>query len=649
MFFLFRKKIVTFCELTLLQHVIPLVSGYLQSYACQYPEIKKSYQFNKLSFDLLRPYEQILKELLSTNADVYAFSCYVWNMRLIRRLLADLLALRPNAHFILGGPQVINQGNEYLSPRYENVVICNGEGERTFSYLLKELLNKDRCFKSIKGITYYDSNQLITTEKEERISDLNEIPSPFLTGVFEKKRYEFSVFETNRGCPFKCNYCFWGAATGSKIYQFNEERIKDEMQWIGENTVGYVFIADANWGITQRDVELSQHLAECKKTYNFPNLLYFCTSKNSKSRIEEITNIFSKAGLLATHNVSLQTLSDTALKMVERSNVKMDTYTDLQMRLNENQINSTVELIWPLPGETLNSFMEGIGRLCENNTDTIATYPLILMNNVGLKQKQQEYGLVTVDEVDPASEAQIVVATNQVTRDENFEGVRYSAAVISLYNVRSLWHLFHYLHNELKIKYSDMFLWFKNYCKKNPQYLYSQHIEKSIQDGDHYRFDTIGRMIQSILYSHRQDFDNLIVAFVNSLPCKGSQEILFMMEIDLLNRPYIFRNVPIQDIGHDFKHIQLLDKTENGFYIQIPKYYRELFNAYIKGGASAEDDDEVFFINYRKKQLQLDPNGSDREKRFYCYEMTTKSRDIVPSWIHQKNYSSIVSPIICSR
>src|SRR5215470_16668897 len=98
-----RKAI--FIEIPVFSGVVPLVSGYMEACCLKDPLLAASFTFEKLSLAVKTPYEQILSTLQSSNADVYAFSCYVWNTGLVRRLLSDLLKARPQYHFILGGPQ----------------------------------------------------------------------------------------------------------------------------------------------------------------------------------------------------------------------------------------------------------------------------------------------------------------------------------------------------------------------------------------------------------------------------------------------------------------------------------------------------------------------------------------------------------------
>src|SRR5688500_2934358 len=95
---------VTFLELTVFDRIIPLASGYMEACARKDPVLRDAYTFEKHSFLVRTPAEDLLATLKQSDADVYAFSCYVWNAALVRKLVAALLAVKPRSYFILGGP-----------------------------------------------------------------------------------------------------------------------------------------------------------------------------------------------------------------------------------------------------------------------------------------------------------------------------------------------------------------------------------------------------------------------------------------------------------------------------------------------------------------------------------------------------------------
>ena len=71
------------------------------------------------------------------------------------------------------------------------------------------------------------------------------------------------MLETNRGCPYRCAYCDW--VNGKKMRFFPMEKIVAEIDWLGRNHIGYVFCGDSNFGMYERDYEITLLLVEAKK------------------------------------------------------------------------------------------------------------------------------------------------------------------------------------------------------------------------------------------------------------------------------------------------------------------------------------------------------------------------------------------------
>lgn len=624
---------VTFIELPLFSGVLPLVSGYMEACSRKDPVLSTSFNFEKISLTVDTPYEQIISMLLNSNADVYAFSCYVWNTKLVRRLLDDLLKAKPQSHFMLGGPQVMNQGARYLSSKHENVFICNGEGERTFPNFLRELLGPQPDFSTVRNLSFYRDRELLTTEPEPRITDLSEIPSPFLEGVFEKNKYSYMVFETNRGCPFKCNYCYWGSgATGLKVNKHDEDRLKQELAWISQSRCWYLFIVDANWGILKRDVDISKYIVECHKRFGSPLTVYFCGSKNTPDRVKEISRIFHEAEMISTQPVALQTMNPETLIRVNRDNIRTSAYIQLQESLNQNGISSFIEIIWPLPGETLSSFQEGFAKLCEMGADSFVVYPLVLMNNVELADKRLEYGLVTIPDPNPNSEAEVVVQTNEVSLDAYKEGAHYVYAVLSLYALRGLWHLGRYLNGRGILNYAQLFRSFVEFYRQHPSNPFTAFCEDSIRKMDHVAFSNTGVMAHLILHSHREFFDDLLEQFGKSQDFWRDPQARFFFEVDLINRPYIYKNTPIIAKRYPFEHLRVIEVNAKGYLVEAPAEYlnslRDHLGSTLADGVVANR----FEVNHRRSQLPFMRSKSLYEHYIYCADLGQRTTAMLPVW-----------------
>ena len=621
---------VTFVELPVFSGVVPLASGYMEAYCRKDPQLAASFEFEKLSLPVRTPYSDVLAILQQCNADVYAFSCYVWNTRLVRRLLDALLLAKPQAVYILGGPQIMHQGARYVAPEHDNVFVCNGEGERTFASFLRVLLSSQRDFSTVRGLSFYRNKQLVTTEQEPRIEDLAEIPSPFLEGLFENGKYTWMLIETNRGCPFKCSYCYWGAATGSRVFKYNNERIEKELEWIGASGCWYLFIADANWGMLKRDVDLSRLIVRFQREHGAPTSVYFCGSKNTPDRVAEITNVFHEAGLITCQSVALQTMNPETLRRVDRTNIKTSAYTEMQQSLNRQEVPSFIEMIWPLPGETLSTFQEGLSTLCKIGADCFVVYPLLLMNNVALALKRYEYGLVTIYDPDPCSEAEIVIQSNEVDADAYLEGIRFVYAVTSLYSLRAFWCLGRYLSSRGIMEYGDLFRAFVAFAWQNPSHPWTAFCERSIQSLEHIAFANTGELVHLILHSDREAFDELLEQFVTTQSFWSDPTAQFFFEIDLLNRPYIYQNTPIIPKKYEFRHVDV-SLAADTYIVEMPPARLQLLqgNVLLCGDQTPTNR---FEVKHRRSQLPFMPGKSLNEHFMYCHDASQRMRTLTPIW-----------------
>jgi len=622
---------VTFVELTVYERLLPLVSGYLQAYACREPDIKRAFSFEKYSTTVKTPYLNILRDLEKSDSDIYAFSCYIWNMGLVKSLLNQLLVSKPHARFLLGGPQVMHHAHQYLNKRYENLVICNGEGERTFSEYLQELTNSRPDLSNVRGLSFYRDGNLITTEKHERIKILDDIPSPFLGGIFDQP-YTMAIFETNRGCPFSCGFCYWGAANNSKVFSFAEERVRDEITWLSNHDCLFLYIADANWGIYPRDVGYSEHIAGLAKQNKMPRMIYYSAAKNRPERVTQITEIFTEAGIVTSQPVSLQTMSEASLAAVDRTNIRLIAYNELQDNLAAKKISSFTELIWPLPGETLSSFKEGLDKLCEARAETITVYPQLLLHNTTLYHRREELGFVTKKVDDEIGEAEIVIQTAEVSSQEFLDGFRIYYACHLLHNTRSLFAVSSYLNKKRQVKHSDLFSAFAIFCEESKGNSLVEMCEKSLEEYGYYELFNLGRIVHYALHAYRETFDELLYRFVSTQPWWDDPQVRIRFEIDLLNKPYVYSNTPIRKNDHALAHLRITNTTSSSYLVEIPEEYLSTLVESIGGEGMEEAGGTVFRVDHKRMQSPYMKSQSLDHNAGYCHGMINRIEHIMPVW-----------------
>lgn len=343
---------------------LPLVSGLLQSYARKIDVIEENYQFMPFLFIRDHP-EKVISSY--KNPAVAAFSVSMWNMNFSLAIAEEVKKRFPECLIVFGGPNVPFETENFFHSHPFIDVTVKGEGEQAFADLLLRLL-ESRDFGDIPGISYLDhkSNRcVVNQEKRALLKDLDSYPSPYLEGAYEYLLSEDinfqAIIETNRGCPYICAYCFWGKGGLSKKFTyFSLDRIKQIAEWCGKNRIKYIFCADSNFGIFQRDLEIANYFVQAKLRYGFPEKFRVCYAKNSKDTVYEIGKLLNKYDMDKGMTLSRQTNNIEALENIGRKNFKMSVFNDQQKRYNNDNIPVYTELILGLPGETYESFIYGI-------------------------------------------------------------------------------------------------------------------------------------------------------------------------------------------------------------------------------------------------------------------------------------------------
>ena len=77
--------------------------------------------------------------------------------------------------------------------------------------------------------------------------------------------------------------------------------------------------------------------------------------------------------------MAVQTLADEVLKNISRDNISTDTYAAYQRRFHSIGSKTYSDVIVPLPGETLQSHIDGLKKLIGFNVDIIQNHNMRLL------------------------------------------------------------------------------------------------------------------------------------------------------------------------------------------------------------------------------------------------------------------------------
>ena len=240
------------------------------------------------------------------------------------------------------------------------------------------------------------------------------------------------IIQNLRGCPYLCRFCVSGTQLG-KIRNFSLERIKEEITFLRYNSKNkFLRFSDDNFGIIKHDLEVAKYLRECFDKYKYPAVLKVYSAKKQTDRTREVGIILKP---LMTYCISLQTTTPLVLKATKRVSATHKEATESVDFAKKNGMTTATELIFGLPGETLDSWKEVINKTLTYNFDSIAISPLWLLkgsylNLPSIREKYQYVG-------------KFMLAENAVTQHEDFTSVeRNEIAVQSKYYTYEEWKIF---------------------------------------------------------------------------------------------------------------------------------------------------------------------------------------------------------------
>jgi len=395
------------------------------------------------------------------DTDILLCSCYVWNWQITKHLAREVRRLNPECTIIFGGPQIPELSKGFFDECPFVDIIVHGEGEHVLGNILRAYLgNKD--YSSVKGI----ETKNFRTSPQERINDLDSLPSPYLTNTVwdlvdkvDGVRW-IASWETNRGCPYQCTFCDWGSATFTKMRKWEETRLFKEIEWFADNQIPYIDCCDANFGIYQeRDFRLAQKLKEVALKKHYPERIRPAWAKNSSEKIIPIAKELQAGGILGAVTLAVQSIDKETLNIIKRANIKFDKFSDLTTSFKLAGIPTYTEIIMGLPGETLESFKNGLEDIARTKIGIVFIYNCSVLPNapMNVPEYRKKYQIETISSPIMLVHSsihrrgiqeyeEIVVSTSSCSREELKEIYLYSWAFLTLHSLGILKHVAEYYH-----------------------------------------------------------------------------------------------------------------------------------------------------------------------------------------------------------
>ena len=480
---------LTYNTISLSTEVFPLNIGYIASYC------KKQFG-NKVDITLFKYIEELEDAIENSPPDILGMSNYAWCHRLGLEMFRIALQKNPQLITVWGGPnfpQDIPSQEKFMKSFPEVDVYVPIDGETGFSNVVsfvlesnsKKEVKKKLNEKPIDGCITRDTNgNLQYSNPVIRINELDEVPSPYLTGILDKffDGKLSPMIQTNRGCPFTCTFCTDGSEFVKKVNNFSLDRVKNELEYIAKHVpekIHNMTISDLNFGMWPRDLEICDIIGKVQKEYGYPRLIQSTTGKNKKERI--IESVKKLDGALRVM-MSVQSMDKQVLGNIRRENISVDTMIDLAPAIKESNLSTTAEVILALPGETYESHIKTLRDLVSVNINYIRPYTLMLLNGSQLNTpvEREKWGFKTKFRILAKDFAklsngkkvieveEVVVGTNTLSFDEYVE-LRTLAFIMFVTNIGLVYDPIVKFLREKKVDVFELFFRTLKYKNSAPQ------------------------------------------------------------------------------------------------------------------------------------------------------------------------------------
>lgn len=420
---------------------VPIGMGYVASY------LKK--RFNKdVEIRLFRKFEEIYEAAKTERPDMAAFGSYCWNTRLTLNTARYIKSLYPETVIAIGGADVSVLPDMTEKDLLENPQVdfyMPSEGEAPAANLVEAMLSAGGFSRvrqsTVRGCYSLNPNsgKLWGKAFDRYEGDINELPSPYFDGWMDRflldKDYMASI-QTSRGCPYRCTYCVSGRDTWNTVRPFHTDRVKEEIYYVSKRSKNsFLRFADENFGILERDVEIAEYVVKLKRETGFPQSGSIYTDKHPNDRIKYINWLMRE---IIPFCISFQTITPQVLKNIQRVNLKDEAIEGAVKFARGKGLVLVSELIFMLPGETMQTFLAAVDKLIDFRFESIEINPLHVLKGAVMDtpEYRNRFAVKTVFSMSengytrygPLENIEIdewVVENNSISREEHFRALRF--------------------------------------------------------------------------------------------------------------------------------------------------------------------------------------------------------------------------------
>ena len=360
-------------------------------YLTKFNDNAKKHNLTTMEFTINQRLDFIADELFRAKPDVILFSCYIWNVDMLKSLCQLLKKIMPNCIIGFGGPEVSYEAETFLRENKAVDLIMRGEGELVFSQYLDYLdFATPSSLYDIKSMTFRDGDRIVSTMQQEPL-DLSLLPFPYEED-FHDVENQIIYYESSRGCPYSCGYCLSSIEKGVRFVPL--EKVYTALQKFLDHKV--------------RQVKFIDRTFNCKKSHAMGIWRYLAEHDNGVTNFHfEITaDLLDQETIAFLHTVrkglfqfeiGVQSTNPKTIEAINR-NVNFEKLSGIVQQIKAGgNIHQHLDLIAGLPHEDYASFARSFNDVYALKPEQLQLGFLKVLKGSMIYNRQHDFSIVYQD------------------------------------------------------------------------------------------------------------------------------------------------------------------------------------------------------------------------------------------------------------
>lgn len=360
-------------------------------YLSRFQNNNQKHHVETMEFTINQRLDFIAEELFRKQPDVVLFSCYIWNVEMLRQLCPILKKIMPDCVIGFGGPEVSYESETFLRENPAVDFVMRGEGELVFTKYLEHLdAGNPATLGEIESLTYRQGEEIFSTPQMHPM-DLALLPFPY-EDDFSDVQNQIIYYESSRGCPYHCGYCLSSVENGVRFVPL--DKVLPDLQKFLDKNVPQVKFIDRTFNCKK-----SHAMAIWKYLHEHDNGVTNFHFEITADLIDQETIDFLKTvrkGLFQ-FEIGVQSTNPQTIRAINR-NVDFAALSEIVQQIKDGgNIHQHLDLIAGLPYEDYDSFGCSFNDVYALHPEQLQLGFLKVLKGSMLHQKQKEFEIVYHD------------------------------------------------------------------------------------------------------------------------------------------------------------------------------------------------------------------------------------------------------------